>query len=44
MFDPEEPESGWKKQAVAIEYWIIGALVVGAWVYGIVCGISEMIG
>ena len=38
--DPDKP--AWKEQAEAIEYWILGALVVGAWCYGIYCGIRGL--
>jgi hypothetical protein len=29
--------------AQAAEYWVIGALVVGAWAYGIYCGIRALL-
>ena len=41
--DPlDRDEPAWKERAEAIEYWIMGALVAGAWVAGIVAGIRSL--
>jgi preprotein translocase subunit Sss1 len=40
FYDPHRP--AWKERAEAIEYWIVAILLVGAWGYGIYCGIRGL--
>lgn len=41
--DPfDDPKSPMHERAEAIEYWIMAALVAGAWIYGISCGVKSL--
>jgi hypothetical protein len=43
MFDPDN-DTGWRKRAIALEYWLMSTLMLGALVYGIAIGISDLLG
>jgi hypothetical protein len=40
--DPDAP--AWKERAEAVEYWVMGVIVAGAWLYGIYCGVRSVVG
>jgi hypothetical protein len=40
-FDDDPP--AWRERAEAVEYWIVGALLVGAWIYGVVIGLRSLV-
>jgi hypothetical protein len=39
--DPDEP--AWKRKAIALEYWLLTMVVVGAFIAGLVGGVVEIL-
>jgi hypothetical protein len=39
MYDPEDPDPLSKRRAIAIEYWLLTALVAGSLLYGLYTGV-----
>jgi hypothetical protein len=42
MIEPEPEQPAWKKRAVEIEYWIVTAVVTGAFVVGLIAAVRAL--